>query len=107
MTHASSPFNVLSCREIKLLNKRNSGYTELSRLCQDFDFSVMELLVTDEDDGKLWGKKYVLLDHANGQSALTPYVDNLASLEAYCKSHLIQLLSNYLNYEAESTQSSG
>lgn len=97
----NSDYTILSGREIKLLNSKDSNYPQLSSLCLDFEFTVMEMLISESGSSKLWGKKYTLFENTSRSITLTPHFDDLASLEDYCRKNLVSLLNQYLETDAE------
>ncbi len=101
MPDAQETYTILSGREIKLLNRRDSNYPGLSALCLDFEFRVIEMLVTEMGAEQTWGKKYALVTNSLQNSKLTPHFDNLRELEEHCKLNLVELLNQFMESKGQ------
>lgn len=87
---------LLGGKEIRFLNRQESSYPNLARLCMDFGFRVFETLHRDGDTPS----KAVLLvssDYSNLESgAITPCFADLKTLEAHVEYHMVDILHDYL-----------
>lgn len=91
----TSPLPLPSGREIRLLNQFETRHPLLQRLCQDFDFRVVELFNPYTPTAK---REFVLVtadDIMHNTIELTARFHQLNQLERHIKEHLIEILSQY------------
>jgi hypothetical protein len=95
--------DLLGSREIRFINRKESNYPNLMRLCLDFELAVLQLqrktyshislrLVPTAPEFVLVNREY----DAQGIVAMTPICSSLQTLEAYVIQHQIDLLHAYL-----------
>ncbi|HSX84219.1 MAG TPA: hypothetical protein VLE50_02375 [Cellvibrio sp.] len=98
-----NPDELFASRDLRLKERRESGYPQLMRLCTDFDFSVMQLqrkifshLSRKIVPGTL---EFVLATHdesTNYWYSVTPALPSLKMLNDYAKRYEIDLLHMHL-----------
>ncbi|MGD8175945.1 hypothetical protein [Marinimicrobium sp. ARAG 43.8] len=96
-THPLSPDELLGSREIQFIDRQETNYPNLMRLCLDFDFCVLQLLhstgvPTANTSFILATQDYRLTPTA----AISPAFAQLDQLEAYVHLHQVDILHNYL-----------
>lgn len=95
--------DLMGCREIRLVNRQESNYPNLMRLCMDFDFCVLQLqhrtyshislrYVPTAPDFILTSSDY----QTQGIVAMTPCFDSLQKLEAYAIQNQVDILHDHL-----------
>ncbi len=95
--HPLSDQALLGSREIRFLDRQESNYPNLMRLCLDFDFVVIQLLhntrvVAASKSFVLSTKDY----RTSPTAAITPGFANLEQLESYVTHHQVDILHDYL-----------
>lgn len=106
-----NPDDLMSSREIRFQNRRESQYPQLMRLCSGFNFSVLQLqrkifshLSRKLVPGPL---EFVLAlrdERCNKWYRLSPATENLQQLNDYCKNHEVDLLHLHLFGEDNDSQ---
>lgn len=95
--------DLLGCREIRFMDRQESNYPTLMRLCMDFDFCVLQLqhriyshislrFVPSSPRFVLGNSDY----HSLGIVAMAPPHHSLAELEAYALANQVDILHDYL-----------
>lgn len=95
--------DLLGCREIRFVDRQESNYPTLMRLCMDFDFCVLQLqhriyshislrFVPSPPEFVLANGDY----HTQGITAMVPAQPSLAKLEAYSIANQVDILHDYL-----------
>ncbi len=95
--HPLSADELLGSREIRFIDRQESNYPNLMRLCMDFDFRVLQLLhktpiPTANKSFVLVTKDYRLTPTA----AISPAFATIEQLESYVHLHQVDILHNYL-----------
>lgn len=94
---------LLGSREIRFIDRKESNYPNLMRMCMDFDFCVLQLqrkvyshitnrYLSDSQAFVLTTQDY----RTNDTPAITPICDTLAKLEDYVTRHQVDILHDYL-----------
>lgn len=95
--------DVMGSREVRFNNRQESMYPHLMRLCMDFKFRVLQLLLANNAPDNT--KAFILVEaNYNGDplTAMTPPTRNLQQLETLVRQHQIDILHSYL-FGAESS----
>lgn len=93
-------------REIRFIDRQESGYPTLMRFCMDFDLCVLQVLLVNETT-----PRFALSCQSCDESDLylwSPRCDSLKTLESYVQKHQVDILHDYLfNSELEQRASAG
>lgn len=90
---------LLGSREIRFLDRKESNFPNLMRLCMDFEFCVLQLQHKPHGDNTPDAQAFVLTTHdyrTNDTPAITPICDTLNALEDYVTQHQVDILHDYL-----------
>lgn len=90
---------LLGSREIRFIDRKESNYPNLMRMCMDFDFCVLQLQHRLNDANPADAQAFVLTTHdyrTNPTPAITPICETLDSLEDYVTRHQVDILHDYL-----------
>ncbi|WP_111642434.1 hypothetical protein [Marinimicrobium alkaliphilum] len=98
-SYSLSQDDLLASREIRFINRQESNYPQLMRMCMDFDFRVLQLMHRPANDTE--GARYAFVlttrDYrADEKAAITPSLASLAELDAYVSQHQVDILHDYL-----------
>lgn len=95
--------DLMGCREIRFINRQESNYPNLMRLCLDFDLCVLQLQHRTYSHISLrfvpTAPEFILTSndyHTQGISAMTPCCASLQELETYAHQHQVDILHDYL-----------
>ena len=94
---------LLGSREIRFIDRKESNYPNLMRMCMDFDFCVLQLqrkvyshitnrYLSDSQAFVLTTQDY----RTNDTPAITPICDTLSKLEEHVTRHQVDILHDYL-----------
>ena len=94
---------LLGSREIRFIDRKESNYPNLMRMCMDFDFCVLQLqrkvyshitnrYLSDSQAFVLTTQDY----RTNDTPAITPICETLDKLEEYVTRHQVDILHDYL-----------
>lgn len=96
--HPLYPDALLGSREIRFLDRQSTNYPNLTRLCLDFDFRVIQIL--HDSPTPTESKSFVVVAHdyrtTTPIAAITPACTSLEQLEEYITKHLVDILHDYL-----------
>jgi len=96
---------IAGCREIRFIDRQESNYPTLMRLCMDFDLCVLQLVLTEALEtaeasaSDAAHAEFILAnrDYASvGISPRSPACASLNTLEQYVHQHQIDILHDYL-----------
>lgn len=95
--------DITGCREIRFVNRKESNYPNLMRLCMDFDFRVLQLQRRTYSHISLRyvpaAPEFILANNdyeTLGITAMTPCCASLQELDAYAVQHQVDILHDYL-----------
>lgn len=100
--NASNIDGYSGCREILFLDRQETNYPNLMRLCMDFEFQVLQLqpkLNSVTSDLQIPTTAFVLSsgDYLSKQTTnITPVFKSVKELEAYVGEHQIDILHAHL-----------
>ena len=95
--HPLSTDELLGSREIHLIDRQETNYPNLMRLCLDFDFCVLQLL--HKTPVPTANKSFVLVTRdyrLTPTAAISPAFAELEQLETYVHLHQVDILHDYL-----------
>jgi hypothetical protein len=95
--------DLLGSRELRFLDRTESRYPNLMRMCMDFDFCVLQLqrrvyshitnrYLTDSQSFVLVTNDY----RTSNAAGITPVCNTLRKLEEYVTQHQVDILHDYL-----------
>ncbi len=94
--------DLLGCREVRFMNRQESSYPILMRLCLDFDLRVLQLQRRTYSHISLryvpTPPEFILsnADYREALIALSPCCNSLRDLENYAEQHQVDILHDYL-----------
>lgn len=89
-------------REIRFLDRKESNYPNLMRLCMDFNFRVLQLQrkvyshLTNRYLSDAQAFVLINSDYRTKAMAITPICDSIRKLEDYVTQHQVDILHDYL-----------
>ncbi len=94
MTSNSPTEEFKASREVRFLNRQETRFPHLLRLCMDFSFRVLETV-----DQSALNKRFLLVtdDYRHVDiEAISPFCDSLTELDSYVASNMVDILHDYL-----------
>lgn len=95
--------DLLGSREIRFLDRQESNYPNLMRMCMDFDLCVLQLQLRTYSHIT---NRYLPSAHAfvlttkdyrsHNAAAITPTCDSMRALEEHVTAHQVDILHDYL-----------
>lgn len=95
--HPLNPDDLMGSREIRFIDRQETNYPSLMRLCLDFDFCVLQLL--HKTPVPTANKSFVLVTRdyrLTPTAAISPAFSQMDQLESYVRLHQVDILHDYL-----------
>lgn len=95
--HPLNANELLGSREIRFIDRQETNFPNLMRLCMDFDFCVLQLLHRTSVPAA--NKSFVLVTRdyrLTPTAAISPSFAELEQLETYVRTHQVDILHDYL-----------
>lgn len=94
--------DIAGCREIRFIDRQETNYPTLMRLCMDFDLCVLQIMYKDTTSES--GADFALANNDYSADVIAlraPPLASLKLLEEHVQQHLVDILHEYLFGETE------